>query len=198
MATNETNNTEQIHDQEITEKQNSANAVDRQGDTNRDAVVEDQTANEQNAEQETVEKTDAELAAENLAGWQRATADLENMRKRHDEERALFVNVGKESLLRDLIPMMDNFEAAFSNREVWESVDQNWRVGIEYIYNQFNEVLSRHGIEKIGAVGETFNASIHESVESYGDSNEVTVVRQTGYKMGDKVVRPAKVVLGSE
>lgn len=212
MDTQENNkyNKENHHEkdtQEAATEQTSSDAASSQSTTN-DHQSDQKTKESSRSDGSTADEArtesvnDAvELTAEqqrdlNMAGWQRATADLQNLKKRHEEERAMFTAIGKESLLRDLIPMMDNFEAAFSNKEAWEAVDQNWRVGVEYIYNQFQEVLSNNGIESIGKVGETFNAQLHESIESHGDSEEITEVRQKGYKMGDRVIRPAKVVLG--
>ena len=134
--------------------------------------------------------------AEYLDGWQRSQAEIQNLQKRHGEERALFTTLGKESLLQDLIPILDHFEAAMADQETWESVDENWRRGIEYIHQQFVETLSHHGVTTFGAVGDAFDTTLHEPVASEGQGENITGVRQKGYRMGERVVRPAKVTLG--
>ena len=199
---------------EITDEQESVGTGSNQAGTNGNQSVQEETEseeNETNQSEKHVEKLewvedgntnplDEQVSKEDeyLLGWQRAQADLQNLKKRHDEERALFTGLGKEALLRDLIPMIDNFEAAFSNKDAWESVDQNWRVGIEYIYQQFLEVLSNNGIESYGTIGDKFDSLLHEPIESEGEGAVVKEVRQKGYKMGEKVVRPAKVVVADK
>tara|TARA_B100000378_G_scaffold268961_1_gene256586 strand:- start:185 stop:760 length:576 start_codon:yes stop_codon:yes gene_type:complete len=158
-------------------------------------------AQEQKEGGESSEKTAEQERDEYLAGWQRAQADLQNLKRQHEQERALFTNVGKEAVLRDLIPMLDNFEAAFSNKEAWEATPESWRVGIEYIYNQFQAVLEKHGVTTYGQIGDAFDAAIHEPVasepvEDEAQKNTITAVVQKGYKIGDKVVRAAKVKVG--
>ena len=152
-------------------------------------------------QEEPAEKTVEQERDEYLAGWQRAQADLQNLKKQHAEERSVFTTLGKEALLQDLIPMLDNFDAAFSNKEVWESVDQNWRVGIEYIYKQFHETLKQHGVEAFASEGEIFDTLLHEPVETVATKDDkekgaIVKVMQKGYKIGERVIRPAKVKVG--
>lgn len=146
--------------------------------------------------QESPEEQVARERDEYLAGWQRSQADIKNMQKRHEDEKKMFTTLGKEALLQDLIPVLDNFDAAFRNSEVWESVDENWRRGIEYIHTQFVTALEDNGVVAYGAEGDSFDANLHEPVESEGDGATVTQVLQKGYKIGDRVIRPAKVKLG--
>lgn len=135
---------------------------------------------------------------EYLDGWQRARAEMVNLKKNHLEEKKLFTSLGKESLLKEIIPGLDNFDAAFSNKEAWEKVDEGWRVGVEYIYSQFKIILENNGVEQFGEVGEDFDEKKHLSVENIETGNEnedgkISEVIQKGYKMGDKILREAKV-----
>lgn len=135
---------------------------------------------------------------EYLDGWQRARAEIINLKKVHEEEKKLFTSLGKESFLREIIPILDNFEAAFSNQEVWEKVDKNWRVGIEYIYQQFLEILINNGVEQTGKVGENFDEKIHSALENIitkdlQKNNQLAEIIQKGYKIKDKIIREAKV-----
>ena len=135
---------------------------------------------------------------EYLEGWQRARADLANLKKQHETEKKIFTTLGREAFLLDILPIIDNFEAAFSNKEAWEKVDKNWRIGVEYIYKQFIQKLEDNGVEKIGKIGEKFDEKIHSATENIvtNDKNKdhtVAEIVQSGYKLGEKIVREAKV-----
>jgi len=169
----------------------------------------EQTEEQDQVREETLEQTEEQIEevieteeekivrerAEYLDGWQRAQAEMVNLRKRHEEDRKMFTTMGKESLLQELIPMLDNFDAAMSNKTAWEAVDTNWRMGIEYIYTQFIQTLENNGVTAFGAEGDVFDTKMHEPMESEGEGETVSAVMQKGYKMGDRIVRPAKVKL---
>jgi len=134
---------------------------------------------------------------EYLEGWQRARADIANLKKSHDEEKKLFTSIGKEKMLAELVPVLDNFNAAFQG-EAWENVDKNWRIGVEYIHKQFLDILENNGISEFGEVGEDVDFKKHEILEEVdgGEKDKVVQVVQKGYKMGEKIIRPAKVKVG--
>lgn len=137
---------------------------------------------------------------EYLDGWQRARAEMANLKKVHAEEKLLFTTLGKQSLLEELVPMLDNFDAAFKYKDAWEEVPETWRIGVEYIYKQFVETLESNAVSVFGEVGDEFNSETYEPVEMIAgdekDKNKVTKVLQKGYKIGDKVIRPARVHVG--
>lgn len=137
---------------------------------------------------------------EYLDGWQRARAEMANLKKVHAEEKLLFTTLGKQSLLEELIPMLDNFDAAFKDKEAWNQVPETWRIGVEYIHKQFIETLDSNGVVAFGSVGDDFNSGSYEPVEMVSGQedlkNKVIVVLQQGYKIGDKVIRPARVHIG--
>ena len=136
--------------------------------------------------------------AEYLAGWQRAKADLVNGSKRHEEERRRFATRGEEAVLHEILPALDAFDMAMANREAWEKVDAGWRQGVEFIRSQLLGTLSRFGVEAFGALGDTFDAVRHHSIENVAaesasqDGTLATVV-QKGYSRGEQVLRPAAV-----
>ena len=135
---------------------------------------------------------------EYLVGWQRAKADYVNLQRDSLQKIAGAKNIGKEDLLESLMPALDSFDMAISNKESWEKVDPNWRVGIEYIYNNITTALENSGITKIGNVGEAFDPSLHEGIETLPTDDEnldhtIAMVIQSGYKIGDRVIRPARV-----
>lgn len=135
---------------------------------------------------------------EYLTGWQRAKADYINLQKELDSVRRITSENAKEGFLMDLLPAMDSFDMAFQNKEAWESVDKNWRVGVEYIYQQLIKTLNDIGVSKIDSVNIKFDPSLHESIGQVETTEKekdhfVEKIIQAGYKLGEKVVRPAKV-----
>jgi molecular chaperone GrpE len=141
-----------------------------------------------------------EEKVKNLAGWQRAQADLANATRRHNEERARAVALGEENAIAAVLPTLDAFEMAMGNREAWEKAEENWRRGVEMIRAQLEGNLSSLGVEAIGAVGETFDAARHQAVaaakaETADQDNRIVAVAQKGYARGASVLRPAMVTV---
>ncbi len=136
------------------------------------------------------------LKQEYLAGWQRARADLINYKKEELERVGGLIEAAKESLLYEFLPILDNFDAAEKAIPQNLKEDQNLK-GILQIKRQILEFLKRYGIEEIKSVGEKFNPVFHEVVGEV-DTDEFetgTIVEeiQKGYKIGNRVLRPAKV-----
>lgn len=135
---------------------------------------------------------------EYLTGWQKERADFANYKKQEEDRKAMFSESMRERILSRFLSVMDSFNMAFANREAWEKVDANWRKGVEYIHSQMNTVFEEYGVFEIGKVGEVFDPNIHESLEMV-DTNEkdknhtIASVIQKGYKIGDRVLRPARV-----
>ncbi len=139
-----------------------------------------------------------EERGEYLDGWQRAKADLVNARKNFDAERIRMIGYATESLILEILPVIDSFEMAFSNKSVWETVAPNWRIGVEYIYQQLLKVLQEQNITQFNPHGEIFNPEQHTAIETLPtrdpekDHTIIEVVSR-GYKMHDKIIRPAQV-----
>lgn len=136
---------------------------------------------------------------ENMEGWQRARADYANLQKTHGEQLKNLKQYVVSAIVEDFLPALDSFSMAMSNKEVWEKVDANWRMGIEYILKQFTEALEKNGVTEIETKeGDTFNPELHlalETVETEDESlnEKIAGVMQKGYKMGETVIRPVKV-----
>jgi molecular chaperone GrpE len=93
---------------------------------------------------------------------------------------------------------MYTYDAAKSNKEAWESVDSNWRAGIEYIFSTFETKLKDNGFVKFGEVGEKFDPTLHEGLGTVEteEVNQVDTIAQvitSGYKYNGELFRPAKV-----
>jgi len=135
---------------------------------------------------------------EYLTGWQRAKADYINLQKEHGESHIRNSVLVKEKFLSNLLPALDSFDMAFQNKEVWEKVDINWRMGVEYIYQQLLNGLENNGIEKIDKIDILFDPIIHESIEiietdDKDKDHKIAKIVQVGYKIGHRIVRPARV-----
>lgn len=135
---------------------------------------------------------------EYLTGWQKERADFANYRKQEDERRTNLRDAINEQILSRFLSVIDSFNMAFANREAWEKVDPNWRQGVEYIYSQLNSIFEEYGVKEVGVVGEAFDPNIHQSIElvSMDDKkldHTVASVIQKGYKLGERVIRPARV-----
>ena len=152
----------------------------------------------------TIKKLRADLKAskiekaEYLNGWQKERADFANYKKQEDERKANFSEAMRERILTRFLTVMDSFNMAFQNREAWEKVDENWRKGVEYIYAQLNTVFEEYGVKGVGEVGESFDHNIHHSIEMISTDkkeldHKIAEVIQKGYKLGERVIRPARV-----
>ena len=135
---------------------------------------------------------------EYLIGWQKERADFANYRKREDDRKAMFSEAIRERILTRFLTVLDNFNMAFANKEAWEKVDENWRKGVEYIYGQMNTVFEEYGVKEIGAIGVNFDTNIHQSMELVPTEKKeldhtVSNVIQKGYKLGERVIRAARV-----
>ena len=131
----------------------------------------------------------------------RGQAEFENFRKRTERERAELYQHGREDVLLQFLPVVDNFERALSSLETSEGDAEALRHGVELIHKQFKDALSKLGLEPVEAVGQTFDPHVHEAVttEATDKHKENTVIQefQRGYKIGDRLLRPAKVKVAS-
>ncbi len=135
---------------------------------------------------------------EYLTGWQRAKADFVNLQNKINDEKKLFFLKAEEEFVTDLLPVIDSFEMAFSNKESWEKVSSDWRIGVELIYSNLLRALKQHGAEELNPVGEDFDPKIHTSIDLIKTDDKekdgkVLEVIQKGYIMGDTIIRSPQV-----
>ncbi len=154
--------------------------------------VEPAEAVEQQAE--VVEETAAEVVAEvrdYLDDLRRLQAEFDNYRKRVLREQSLAGTRATSRLLEKLLPVLDNFERAIEHGA--------GDAGVELILKDLKRILEDEGLKEIAAEGQPFDPQVHEAVESLEDPgvNETVVKRvyRKGYRLGDKVLRPAMVVV---
>lgn len=135
----------------------------------------------------------------NLDGWQRARAELINKDKQFQSERSEIYKSSTAGIIEDLIPVLDSYSMAKKNKEAWEKVEQNWRVGVEYIFSQFSSVLEANGLKTVEPkLGSAFDVNTMHAIEEVGTGDEkldhtVSEVIQNGYELNGKLLREAKV-----
>ena len=118
----------------------------------------------------------------------RALADYQNLERRVEEERRLLTQLSSAIVVEKFLPVLDNLESAQAHLN-----DQ----GLELVIKQFKDVLTSEGVEEIPAVGLTFDPKLHEATEVIEGENDNLIVNvaRKGYKINDKVIRPAQVVV---
>lgn len=125
----------------------------------------------------------------------RTLADFENYRKRIERERAQQDRYDGFEVLRQLLEVVDNLERAVQSEGKLEDL----RAGVEMILRQVEDVMRRHGVERVKAAGELFDPAVHEAVlrleKSGAGEPSVQEVHQSGYLMVDRLLRPAKVTV---
>jgi len=129
----------------------------------------------------------------------RAAAELRNYRKRVADQRAQQLQFAYEQLVTALLPVLDHTELALQSAHSEDQSPHEILSGVEMIYRQFQEVLQQFGLSRVDTVGEQFDVGLHEAVERRtGDdeavaSGEIIEEFRPGYKIHDRVVRPAQV-----
>ncbi len=137
-----------------------------------------------------------------LDSWQRDKADFVNARKNDSREKERFLLFAKKDLILQLLPVVDSFDMAMLDKDRWSNLDQNWRQGMEQIYNQFNKVLNENGVvEVVPEVGQEFDPALQEAfgvveVEDEKNDGKVIEIMQKGYLLEQEVIRTAKVKVG--
>jgi len=135
----------------------------------------------------------SEETAQTRDRYLRLLADFENFRKRSEREKTEFYKYALAGLLKDLLPVLDNFDRSLDHAEEGD----DFHKGVLLIYKQLFDVLQKHGLRTIEEVGVPFDPNIHEGVIREEDpsvpSHTVTAVLQKGYFLHDRLVRPAMV-----
>ena len=130
----------------------------------------------------------------------RLAAEFDNYRRRSAKERMDLISLANENLVKDMLPIIDDFERALAAIKDSDDTDSA-KEGVELIYNKLVAFLKKNGVKEIEAVGKDFDTDFHEAVaqfpvEDKDKKNKVIDVTQKGYTMGEKVIRYAKVVIG--
>ncbi len=165
--------------------------------------VEDKKTNtsEENMESETKEETVIkEVNLDHKDKYIRLYSEYENYRKRTAKEKIDIITNASERLLKDIIPVIDDFERAITNNKDVNDAS-TIKEGFELIYNKLYKTLTDQGLKPMDAAGKVFDTDIHEAITnipapSKKMKGKVVDVIEKGYMINDKVIRFAKVVVG--
>ncbi|HFC76896.1 MAG TPA: nucleotide exchange factor GrpE [Candidatus Moranbacteria bacterium] len=141
---------------------------------------------------------------EGLNNWKRCLAEFDNYRKRQEDARKDTVKYATENIVMQILPVIDNFESSVAHIPE-EEKNGGWVQGIMYIKKQLEDVLRENGVEEIIVkVGDNFDTETCEAVDDSNCSNcktkkkfenKIKKIVLRGYKIGDKIIRPARVVV---
>lgn len=126
---------------------------------------------------------------------QRERADAMNIRRRHEEQMSSLRDFAKASVIRELLPAIDNLERALKHAPK-DLADHDYVKGVQGVIKQFEKALKDIGVERVKTVGEEFDPRYHEAVSmEHGEGSKEVVSEelQAGYKLGDEVIRHAMV-----
>lgn len=172
--------------------------------------TESQAQNAQHTEEESEELTSEQKLEKELEEakktieeqkdkYLRLSAEFDNYRKRTMKEKAELIKNGGEKAISAILPILDDLERALQNMQKADDVKAMYE-GIDLISQKFHKVLSQEGLQKMDPVGETFDTDYHEAIAlvpapDEAQKGKVLDCVQTGYKLNDKVIRHAKVVV---
>ena len=182
----------------------SDNAGASQESTEKPADAEGQNAEASKAEEQPAAPSAEEILKQQLAEsndrFVRLMAEFENFRRRNAKEQLELIETANGKLLEKLSEVQDNFERAFASENKAKDLEA-FEKGMQMIYNQFAKVLTDAGLEQIDPTGKEFDPNLHEALmqqpsETIPEGHVVTVF-QKGYKLKNKILKTAKVIVSS-
>ncbi len=181
----------------MTEKKNHKHKDEEVNETQAEAVELPENAEQTNVEIEALmkrlEEAEAKVA-EHLDGWQRSQADFINYKSRVQRDQELMKSVMKGDIIKKFLPVLDDLERALQNRP---ADSDSWINGIELIHKKLQSILESEGVTRIEAEGQLFDPNYHEAISHEPaegvESGHVIAVVQSGYMLGERVIRPALV-----
>jgi molecular chaperone GrpE len=133
-----------------------------------------------------------------FAQLQRVSADYVNYQKRASKQIGDTIAYEKEKIIKSLLPVLDNFEHTLANAHSAERTE-DFLKGVKIIYDQMFNILKSHGVEQIEARGEKFDPALHQAMmrrsEPAQQGDIVLEEFQKGYKLGERVIRPSRVIV---
>jgi molecular chaperone GrpE len=140
-------------------------------------------------------------AQENYDKWLRSLAEFENYKKRQEREKADLCKFSQESLIRDLLPVLDNIDRAIEHSKA-NNVPATFIEGLALARKSFWDVLQRNGVQAINAIAERFDPNFHEAImqQENPEVEENTIISevQKGYMLQERLLRPSMVVVAKK
>ena len=195
MTTENQNQEEELKNQEEELKNQEAEVKETE------TIQENETEQELTAEEMLQKELDEakKAIADDKDKYLRLSAEFDNYRKRTLKEKAELIKNGGEKAISAILPILDDIERALQNMKTSDNVEAMYE-GVELISQKFLKALSQEGLEKMEVIGEAFDTDFHEAVALVPATEEMQKGKildcvQTGYKLHDKVIRHAKVVV---
>jgi molecular chaperone GrpE len=133
----------------------------------------------------------------NLSGWQRAQADFTNYKRFVEQDKAETCKYANAGLLAAILPVLDDYERALASIPE-EAAGQKWIEGFYLIQRKFKDTLLKQGVTQIQALGMEFDPHIMDALGCVKGKKDIVVQEvERGYKLQDKIIRPARVIVGS-
>lgn len=183
-------------DKELNEEMKAEEGISEESKSNDNKDVADEDISEEISVEDLKKQADDRYA--------RLMAEFQNFKKRSAKEKQDIHSYANEKIIKDLLDVLDNFERAISlmnngNDDIKSDENDAMQEGISLIFSQLLEVLTKAGLEEIEALGQEFDPKFHHAVLNEASdefkSGEVSKVLQKGYKLNDRVIRPAMVVV---
>lgn len=185
-----------------------------ENDKNENEEIPNEDLNNQEEETENPEETSSEGVTEELSEvdklkkelaeakdkYLRMYAEFENFRRRTSKERIELIQTASEGLIKELLPVVDDFERANKSMETSNDIAAV-KEGVTLVYNKLSKILSDKGVKAMDSVNNDFDVELHECITQFaaGDDKKGKVIDEVekGYYLYDKVIRYAKVVVGN-
>lgn len=139
-------------------------------------------------------------AGENLAGWQKALADYQNLQKEMDTRLGSMADFTTSTFVLELLPVFDNYQTAIKHIPE-EQKKESWAVGLEHVLKMWDTFLADHSIKRIETKDKIFDPNMHEGIGEVNDEEKkdqiIVEEKQSGYMMKESVIRPAKVIINN-
>jgi len=177
-------------------KKDTKDSVGAEADANAPLRTEESKTPEAQDDRNLEIQEKAKEAAENYDRYLRAVADLDNYKKRAVKEKADAIKYGNETLIRDLLPLVDNLDRALKHAET--SCDfEAFKKGLAMLHTQLVCSLEKHGVEAIDCASKAFDPHYHEAlmqvVSTDHESNQIVDELEKGYLLNGRLLRPSKV-----
>ena len=193
MSAEETKNTEETLNEE------AINEIEAEQEVQEEANEAEETTVEDASPEAVIMKLEQELAASKESLLRKA-AELENVRKRVQRERIALFEDAKVAALQEFLPIAEDLTRVLDAAATYE-VDQGFMDGVKLVSGKFEEAFSKYGVETINETGIPFDVDVHDAMlrqpapDEKTESNTVLQVLEAGYKLGNKVIKHAKVIV---
>jgi molecular chaperone GrpE len=193
MSTDDIKNEELEQEINAAEAQSSVDTEDTLGKT------EEAIEQEMDEQEQEIIRLQEELAAAKDSLLRKA-AELENVRKRVQRERAALYEDAKVAALQDFLPISEDLFRVLAATEEYE-VDGNFKSGVKLVADKFEEVFSKYGVEVIDQTGIPFDVNLHDALlrqpspDEKTESDTVLQILENGFKIGNKIIKHAKVIV---